>query len=60
VLELTFYSYGRIFHHDKYANGVIARRILDAMDAEQAKMMNQPAITTTINFCPTPAVDTNG
>ncbi len=33
-------------------------RILNAMDAEQAKMMNEPAVTTTITYCSTAAVAT--
>ena len=51
-------SYGRIFHHDKYANGVLARRILDAMDVEQGKMMHQPPTTSTISNCPEKAKTT--
>ena len=33
-------------------------RILDAMDAEQAKMMNEPLVTTTISICSTVAAAT--
>lgn len=40
-----------MFHHDKFANGVIAWNILNAMDSEQAKMMDQPAVTKTISLC---------
>lgn len=44
-------SYGRVFHLDKYANGDVANRILDAMDAEQASQMGKPAVTTTLSIC---------
>lgn len=36
---------------NKWANGVIAENILSAMDAEQAKIMNQPIATTTLSVC---------
>lgn len=47
-----------MFHLDKFANGVVAMRILDAMDAEQAKMMNEPLVTTTVSICSTVAAAT--
>lgn len=48
---LTNPRYGRVFHMNKWANGVIAATILKAMDAEQAKIMNQPIATTTLSVC---------
>ncbi|KAI9690172.1 MAG: Ankyrin-2 [Bathelium mastoideum] len=53
-------SYGRVFHLNKFANGDIALRILDAMDSEQAKMMNQPLPTTTLSICTSLVAATQG
>lgn len=44
-------SYGRVFHLGKYANGDVALRVLDAMDAVQATQMGMPAVTTTLGTC---------
>ena len=51
--RLTIQSYGRVFHLNKWANGVITMSIMSAMDAEQAKIMNEPAVTTTLKVCST-------
>ncbi|KAI9660700.1 MAG: hypothetical protein M1821_010052 [Bathelium mastoideum] len=53
-------SYGRVFHLNKFANGDIALRILDAMDSEQAKMMSQPLPTTTLSICTSLVAATQG
>ncbi|KAI9826356.1 MAG: hypothetical protein M1832_000273 [Thelocarpon impressellum] len=47
-------SFYRIFHRNKYGNGVVAMRILHAMDTEQGKMMNEPVVTVTASTCAAP------
>lgn len=41
-------AYGRIFHVTKYGNSIMAKNIINAITNEQAKLMNMPAITTTV------------
>ncbi|GAM42228.1 ankyrin repeat-containing protein [Talaromyces pinophilus] len=44
-------KYGRVFHPTKYGHSIIAKNIMNAITEEQAKIMNQPAVTTTLG-CP--------
>lgn len=41
-------TYGRIFHVTKYGNSIMAKNIINAITNEQAKLMNMPAIRTTV------------
>jgi hypothetical protein len=36
-----------VFHPTKYGHSIIAKNIMNAITEEQAKIMNQPAVTTT-------------
>jgi hypothetical protein len=42
-------QYGRVFHPTKYGNSIIAKNVLNAITQEQAKLMNKPAVTTTVS-----------
>jgi hypothetical protein len=37
-----------VFHPTKYGHSIIAKNIMNAITEEQAKLMNQPAPTTTL------------
>jgi hypothetical protein len=41
--------YGRCFHPTKYGNSIIAKNVINAITQEQAKLMNQPAVTTAVS-----------
>ena len=49
-------KYGRVFHRTKFANGVVARNVLRAMDAQQAAVMGVQAIPTPVRLCNQPGV----
>lgn len=46
---------GRVFHLTKFGNAIVANNIIQAMVAEQAKMMNEPADPTIIDLDSCPA-----
>jgi hypothetical protein len=50
---------GRIIHLDKDANGVYAQNVLNAMDVEQGKMMNNPLDKKVVRLCGAGATNTN-
>lgn len=51
-------KYGRVFHPTKYGHSIITKNIVNAITEEQAKLMNQPASTTTLGCPVSPATPT--
>ncbi|KAF2433861.1 hypothetical protein EJ08DRAFT_694339 [Tothia fuscella] len=54
----TYSSLWRIFHHTKWANGVLARRVNEAMNIEQAKILGQSYVKPSIVYPKRDAIPT--